>query len=105
MKWVSGRARSTGINLTARIKDGGTYRMSNDHEILSPLFQVGQSADQSQGHHPASSSSGGLSWSRSSSLRKHLGRRSLSSSRIDQVGGDTSNAHSNAIKVRQVIAD
>ena len=38
MKWVSGRARSTGINLTARIKDGGTYRMSNDHEIsLSPL--------------------------------------------------------------------
>ena len=65
----------------------------------SPLFQVGQPADTSQGH----ATSGGLSWSRSSSLRKHLSRRSLSSSRIDQVG--ESNAQSNAIKVRQVITN
>ena len=74
----------TGINLTARIS--------------FPLFQVGQQqqpADQSQ-NGPQSQS--GLSWSRSSSLRKHLSRRSLSSSRIDQVGDN--NAHSNAIKVR-----
>ena len=75
----------TGINLTARIS--------------FPLFQVGQQqqpADQSQ-NGPQSQS--GLSWSRSSSLRKHLSRRSLSSSRIDQVGDN--NAQSNAIKVSQ----
>ena len=94
--WVGGRRSEGGRE--DRNQSDCTHRIVTIHSpSLSPLFQVGQ---QQQQQLPAdqSQSQSGLSWSRSSSLRKHLSRRSLSSSRIDQVGDN--NAHSNAIKVR-----